>query len=85
MAGIQETVDVIEAVGVLKNVLVKHLADGFQVNDLVKIVEELLGNEQAKKEIAEAIDGVEKILPELQDLSWAEKIALIQKIMSAIL
>lgn len=85
MAGIQETVDVIEAVGVLKKVLVKHLADGFQTADLVKIVEDLLGNEEAKKEIAEAIDGVEKILPELQDLSWAEKIALIQKIMSAIL
>lgn len=85
MASIQETVDVIEAVGVLKKVLVKHLADGFQVNDLVKIVEELLSNEEAKKEIAEAIEGVEKVLPELQDLSWAEKIALIQKVASAIL
>lgn len=85
MAGIQETVDVIEAVGVLKKVLVKHLADGFQVTDIVKIVEELLSNEQAKKEIGEAIAGIEKVLPELQDLSWAEKISLIQKIMTAII
>ena len=85
MAGIQETVDVIEAVGVLKKVLVKHLADGFQVTDIVKIVEELLSNEQAKKEIGEAITGIEKVLPELQELSWAEKISLIQKIMTAII
>lgn len=85
MAGIQETVDVIEAVGILKKVLVKHLADGFQPNDLVKLVEELLGNEEAKKEIGEAIVGIEKVLPELQELSWAEKIALIQKVVSAIL
>lgn len=85
MAGIQETVDVIEAVGVLKKVLVKHLADGFQVTDLVKVVEDLLGNEQAKKEIAEALEGIEKVLPELQELSWAEKITLIQKVASAIL
>jgi urease gamma subunit len=82
--GIKETVDVIEAVAVLKKVIVKHLADGFQTSDLVKIVEELLGDEEAKKEIGEALDGIELVLPELKDLTWAEKFELVQKVLQLI-
>lgn len=37
MAGIKETKEVIAAVGVLKNVLVKYLADGFQPADIAGI------------------------------------------------
>jgi urease gamma subunit len=82
--GIKETVDVIEAVAVLKKVIVKHLADGFQTTDLVKVVEELLGDEKAKKEIGEALDGIELVLPELKDLTWAEKFELVQKVLQLI-
>lgn len=38
MAGIKETKEVIVAVGLLKDVLVKHLGDGFQPSDIQKSV-----------------------------------------------
>lgn len=72
MAGIKETKEVVVAVGLLKDLLVKHLGDGFQASDLQKISEEFLKS----PEFVAALAGVELVLPELKDLDLSEKISL---------
>lgn len=72
MAGVKETKEVIAAAGLLKDILVKHLGDGFQASDIPKISEEFLKS----PEFVAAIAGIEEVLPELKDLDLSEKISL---------
>lgn len=80
MAGIKETKEVVIAVGLLKDVLVKHLGDGFQASDIQKISEEFLKS----PEFLTALDGVVLVLPELKDLDTAEKISLALEVIKAV-
>lgn len=80
MAGIKETKEVIVALGILKDILVKHLGDGFQPTDLPKLSEEFLKS----PEFMVALDGVVIMLPELKDLDTAEKISLALEVIKAI-
>lgn len=79
MAGIKETKEVVIAVGLLKDLLVKHLGDGFQPADVQKISEEFLKS----PEFIAALDGVILVLPELKDLDTAEKISLALEVIKA--
>ncbi len=79
MAGIKETKEVVIALGLLKDLLVKHLGDGFQASDVQKISEEFLKS----PEFVAALDGVVLVLPELQDLDTTEKISLALEIIKA--
>ena len=79
MAGIKETKEVVIAVGLLKDLLVKHLGDGFQPADVQKISEEFLKS----PEFVASLDGVVLVLPELQDLDKTEKFSLALEIIKA--
>lgn len=73
--GLKETKEVIDALAVLKKVLMAHLADGFQIDDVKAILEDL-SEPAAKQEILEAIAGIEQVLPEVKEMSLFEKIDL---------
>lgn len=77
MQGIKETTELIEFVGTIKDLVVSQLKDGFQKSDLEKIISELLNDKDIKMKLEMAIEGIDKIMLEMKDLSLTEKISLI--------
>ncbi len=77
-AGIKETVEVIELIGVVAGAIVRELrTDGLQLSDAVKIV--MSPGFQAK--LAEALSGIGSAPDELQDLSKFEVLDLAERIL----
>lgn len=83
--GINETVELVYLLGLLKKLILTHLADGFDVSDLPKILNELFENPEMVVAIQSAIDGIEKVIPECKDLSTTEKLTLISKFIKAMI
>lgn len=75
--GIQETKEVIEAVGALSGVLVKHLKDGFQAgSDLPAIAGELFLKADVRAALERAGEGIQNVPAELKDVDMAEAFEL---------
>ena len=74
MPGIKETKEVIIGLKSVKDILVKHLGDGFDwKEDVPQIIKDL--SEDAELKVA--LDGADQVLPELKDLDFSEKISLV--------
>ncbi len=81
MASIKETLEVLEAVKVLKGIIVEELKDGFQYDDIADFV----GKASASPAVLAALDGIEAVLPELKDLSLSEKLQLVYALVKVFL
>ena len=88
--GIQETLEVLQAVNELALVLVKNFKDGVQVGDAVAIVSQLLSDEEFKAKIGKAFENVSKVPAEIADFGledagvlFSEEIAFVPKLISA--
>ncbi len=80
-AGIKETVEVIELIGVVAGAIVRELrTDGLQLSDAVKIV--MSPGFQTK--LAEALSGMGSAPDELQDLSKFEVLDLAELILKTV-
>ena len=77
--GIENTLELVHLLGLLKKLLLKHLADGAELSDISAILNELLNNPEMVVAIETAIDGIENVIPECASLSMTEKITLISK------
>lgn len=77
--GIQETKEVIEALGALSGVLVAHLKDGFQAGqDLPAIAGELFLKADVRQALERAGDGIQNVPAELKDLDIEEAFELVE-------
>lgn len=82
MPGIEESRELILALGEVKKIIMAELADGFQfTEDVPAIVVKL----EQSKAVASAIEGIEHVLPELKDLSLAEKVSLVVTLIKAMI
>ena len=77
--GIDQTLELVHLLGMLKKLLVKHLGDGADLADIPAILNELLNNPEMVVAIESAVDGIEKVIPECKALSMTEKLTLISK------
>lgn len=77
--GIKETLELVDGLEKLIEVVQKHLKDGFQWSDLLDISHEIASKEHP--EICAAIEGIDQVIPELKDLSLIEKFQLVQKLL----
>lgn len=75
--GIQETKEVIEAMGALSGVIAKHLKDGFQAgSDVPAIAGELFLKSDVREALQRAGDGIQNVPAELKDIDMAEAFEL---------
>lgn len=83
--GIKETLELVTLIANIKDICMKHLGDGFDKNDVAAIVDDMLNKQEMKQQLEMAIDGIDKVLVEVKDLSLTEKITLISAILKAII
>ena len=82
MASVKEAQELIAGLAVVKKAIEKELADGFQwQEDIPEILETLAESEAVKV----AFEGIEAVLPELQDASLFDKISLVVKLVRELL
>lgn len=88
--GIQETLEVLQAVNELSLVLVKNFKDGVQASDAVAIVTQLLGNEEFKAKLNKAFENVSKVPAEIAEFGLddagvllSEEIAFVPRVIAA--
>ncbi len=88
--GIQETLEVLQAVNELSLVLVKNFKDGVQVSDAVAIVSQLLGDDDFKAKLNKAFENVSKVPAEIAEFGlddagvlFSEEIAFIPRVIAA--
>lgn len=74
--GIKETKEAIVGLMALSAIIGKELKDGFQVDDLAKIVGVVLADPVKKEKLAVAVENIQKAAAELSDLQLGEGIEL---------
>lgn len=74
--GIQETKQAIVGLMALAQILGKELKDGFQVDDLTKIVGAVLADPVKKEKLAVAVENIQKAPAEIADLQLGEALEL---------
>jgi hypothetical protein len=80
-AGIKETVEVIELIGVVAEAIIRELrTDGLQLSDAVKIVM----SPAFQVKLAEALSGIGGASDELQDLSKIEALDLAEIVLKTV-
>ena len=88
--GIQETLEVLQAVNELSLVLVRNFKDGVQVSDAVTIVTQLLSDDAFKAKLGKAFENVSKVPAEIAEFGlddagvlFSEEIAFVPRVIAA--
>lgn len=74
--GIKETKEAVVGVINLGAILVKELKDGFQVADLVAILNDIQNDPIKKAKLEAALADIQKVPAEIKDITMAEGIEL---------
>lgn len=74
--GIKETKEAANGVITIGCVLVKHLKDGVQFEDLFKVMQDIQGNPAARAEIEAALAQIDQVPAEVSDIDISETIDL---------
>lgn len=83
--GFKEIGDLLEALFEVAVALIEVGADGFQMTDLAELWNKLWGDEEVRKKLQDAYDGVGDIKDEIEDLSLNESMSLAMKLVPKIL
>lgn len=62
-------------------IIAKHLKDGAQFADIIRILSEIFGDSEFRKRFHKAIDGTGKIPAEIAEMDVSDSIALAMKIL----
>ena len=88
--GIQETLEVVQALNEVALVLAKNFKDGVQVGDAVTIVTQLLSDDAFKAKLGKAFENVGKVPAEIAEFGlddaavlFTEEIAFVPKLIAA--
>lgn len=73
MHGIKETQELLDGVNELALIVIKHLKDGAQVEDVIKIAGELVASEKMKA----ALEGFDAVKDEVKDIDVKEAMELV--------
>lgn len=75
--GIQETKEVIEAVGEVGALLTSHLKDGFQLGtDIVAFMADVIARPTVRAALEKAADNISKVPAEIKDVDASEGLQL---------
>lgn len=75
--GIKETTELLVAVNKITLFLIKRLKDGAGLDDAMAIYAKLTTDEEFKKVVFDAYDGVKAIPSEIKDLDYREVVQLL--------
>jgi antitoxin component HigA of HigAB toxin-antitoxin module len=88
--GIQETLEVVQALNEVALVLARNFKDGVQVGDAVSIVTQLLSDDEFKAKLSKAFENVSKVPAEIAEFGlddaavlFTEEIAFVPKLIAA--
>lgn len=75
--GIKETKEALIGVNTLSLFLVERLKDGVQLDDAVAVFGKLTADEEFKKIMGDAVEGIKAVPEEVKDLDVTEAVELI--------
>ena len=85
MAGIKETVELVEGLGALSKAVVAQLKDGFQPVDVLDLIKAVLDKDsELSAKLLAAFNGIAAVPGELSDLDLFEVIKLGQEVIEEV-
>lgn len=74
--GIKETKEALKGINELSLCLIKSFKDGVQTSDFMELFVKLQTDEDFKKALTDAADGIKEVPAEISDISMAEGVEL---------
>lgn len=83
--GFKEIGDVLEAIFEVAVALIQVGSDGFQMSDLNELWEKLWADDDARKKLQDAYEGIDNVGEEIEDLSLNESMSLAMRLIPNII